>query len=358
MPGGRAALFTVLTGSRELTDGTIGSTRPVAAERAEVALVDLRTGDHRVLVPRGSNPHYAASGHVVYGLDGTLWAVGFDIETLQVTGTPTPVLDDVNTKTSGAANFDLADDGTIVYVPGYVQDYREEGRRLVWVDRDGNAQATVLETRAYQEFSLSPEGTHVAVRVEGDVWVYALETGTPTRITVDALNPEYAVWTPDSQRLVIGHQNGATLPLSWKPADGSGSADPLFDSDGIGRLPLAVSPDAKLVFELRGTGELGATALDGERSPFILWESPEVERTADLSPDGRRIAYESNRSGAFEVLVRPFPNVADDEHQISTAGGQWPLWNPSPQGNRQELFYVGPDGMMAVAIRRHHRCHW
>ena len=72
-------------------------------------------------------------------------------------------------------------------------------------------------------------------------------------------------------------------------------------------------------------------------------ETPYMERTADLSPDGRWLAYESNRSGQFEVWVQPFPNVKDGEWQVSRTGGMWPMWNPD---GGDELFYIGSDGLI------------
>ena len=57
----------------------------------------------------------------------------------------------------------------------------------------------------------------------------------------------------------------------------------------------------------------------------------------------------SNRTGRFEVWVVPFSHADNDGRQVSTGGGMWPLWNPKPEGG-QELFYVGTEGMMAVAV--------
>ena len=62
------------------------------------------------------------------------------------------------------------------------------------------------------------------------------------------------------------------------------------------------------------------------------------ERNADLSPDGRWMAYQSDESGQFEIHVRPFPNVDDDLRVISTTGGVKPLWSR----DGRELFYIQP----------------
>ncbi len=70
-----------------------------------------------------------------------------------------------------------------------------------------------------------------------------------------------------------------------------------------------------------------------------------IEQNAEISPDGRWMAYESNESGQFEVFVRPFPHVDAGRWQISTRGGIQPLWSRSGQ----ELFYLASGGGLSSA---------
>ena len=128
LPGGEAVLFTVIGG---------------AVENAQIAVLSLVTGEIEVLIPGGSNPRYAPTGHIVYGVGGTLRAVGFDVERLEVTSDPIPVLDDVITKASGAAEFGISRDGSLVYIGGDPQ--TEQNRTLVWVDREGREEALAAE---------------------------------------------------------------------------------------------------------------------------------------------------------------------------------------------------------------------
>jgi serine/threonine-protein kinase len=120
LPGGQAVLFTIVKGG------------PI--ENSQIAVFDLRTRQSRVLVAGGSNPHYAASGHLVYGVGGTLRAIAFDVDRLQVRGDPVPVVEGVAMKFTGAASFSLARDGSLVYVAGGAQ---AVARTLLWVDRQG-----------------------------------------------------------------------------------------------------------------------------------------------------------------------------------------------------------------------------
>ena len=173
-----------------------------AVENAQIAVLSLVTGEIEVLIPGGSNPSYAPTGHIVYGVDGTLQAVGFDLDRLEVTSDPIPVLDGVITKATGAAEFGISGDGSLASITGDLQTGRT--LTLVWVDREGREDPVVAAPQAYQEFTLSPDGTQLAVRVTGDntdVWIYDLLRDTSTRLTFDPAGERFPLWTPDGQRV-------------------------------------------------------------------------------------------------------------------------------------------------------------
>ena len=104
LPDGRAVVFEV---------DRIGD-----IEASSIAVLSLGTGEVRELLTGGSFPRYAPTGHLVYAGLNTLWAAGFDPRRLELTTAPVPVLEGVVTKESNAANFGLAEDGTLVYMPG------------------------------------------------------------------------------------------------------------------------------------------------------------------------------------------------------------------------------------------------
>ena len=330
LPGGRAVLFTMTTNNQSI-------------DNSQIAILDLETGGYEVLIPGGSDPRYAASGHIVYGVAGTLRAVAFDLDSLEVRGTPVPVLEGVVTKQSGGASFSVSLDGTLAYIAGDASGFQE--RTFVWVDREGREEAVVAEARDYQEFTLSPDGDRIAVRVDDpenqDVWIYDLTRNTSSRLTFDPGVEFFPVWTPDGEHVAFGDE-----PLSWKSTDGTGEVEVL--AEGVNGRPNAFSPDGgTLIFHDQSSGSnIGIMSLEGERNSTLLLEDQFDKRNASFSPDGRWIAYQSNESGQTEVYVRPFPDVDSGYWQMSTDGGAWPLWNP----NGQELFYAGPEGMMAVAI--------
>ena len=86
--------------------------------------------------------------------------------------------------------------------------------------------------------------------------------------------------------------------------------------------------------------------IEGDRKPFLYFQSPQEDGLATFSPDGRFVAYRSNESGSSEVYVQTFP-ASGGKWSISTNGGQNPFW--SPRG--KELFFIAPDNkLMSVEI--------
>jgi len=59
------------------------------------------------------------------------------------------------------------------------------------------------------------------------------------------------------------------------------------------------------------------------------------------------MAYMSDESGRTEIYVRPFPEVNNGKWQVSSNGGDSPLWSR----NGRELFYRSGDSVMAIAIQ-------
>jgi eukaryotic-like serine/threonine-protein kinase len=353
LPGGRRVLFTIIA-----TAGGL--------DAAQVAVLDLDTGTYQTVLRGGSHAHYVSTGHLVYAAAGTLRAVAFDLDRLETRGTPVPVVPRLVTTQTGAADFGVASDGTLVYVdaPGFDV---AGTRTLVWVDRKGVATPIAAPPRIYTSPRLSPDGSRVALAAadaEQDLWIWDLERGGLTRLTFEPDGDDSPVWTPDGRRIVYSGRGR----LYVRAADGTGTAEQLTSSDHI-ELATTITPDAAhVVFEeaaavgqprdlrmitlpasaatRQARGAAPAGQASGESATTLL-ETRFAERNAAISPDGRWLAYEANPSGVNEVYVRPFPNVGDGQWQVSTGGGVQPLWNR----NGRELFYFGPPGaLLAVAV--------
>ena len=340
LPNGKGVLFTAWSGSDELS---------------RLAVVSLETGAVSYLLPGGSHPRYSSSGHIVYAVGGTLWAVGFDVEQLTLTSNnPTPVIEEAVTKSSGAGNFSIAANGSLVYVMGALGT-SDTPRSLVWVDREGREEPLASPPRPYSTPSVSPDGSRVAVDVfsgdGGDIWIHDLVRGTERILTTDPAQDRGPLWSPDGERVVFASRRGGATALFQKHADTPGDAERLMlgESERTAVIqPTSWTPDGQtlLFWEAGGTAPLiGLLSMEGERARELLLNTGSIESTGAISPDGGLIAYESDETGQREVYVQRFPDLGG-KVAISTDGGRQALW--SPDGT--ELFYRGPRGMMAVPV--------
>ena len=82
-----------------------------------------------------------------------------------------------------------------------------------------------------------------------------------------------------------------------------------------------------------------ALSMDGERVSEVLFDSEFGTDYADISPNGRWLAYSSDESGVESIYVQPYPNLDDGRWQVSSDGGTQPVWGP----DGQELFYLRND---------------
>ena len=120
LPGGKAVLFTV-------------SHNPF--ENQEIVVQSLETGERKVLVESGRHPSYVNSGQLIYSQAGTLMAVRFDADRLEVSGPASSVIDDAMDSLLGfAPSYALSATGTIVYIPRTSQ---LDEYSLAWRGRDG-----------------------------------------------------------------------------------------------------------------------------------------------------------------------------------------------------------------------------
>ena len=99
--------------------------------------------------------------------------------------------------------------------------------------------------------------------------------------------------------------------------------------------------------DLGSSWDIGMLSMEGDRERKPLLVEEPVEINPKISPDGRYIAYASSESGQQEIYIRPFPDVDEGKWQVSTAGGNSPLWSP----DGKELFYLTEENaVMVVAV--------
>jgi len=207
---------------------------------------------------------------------------------------------------------------------------------------------------SYFNVRLSPDGRRVAVDQTnlqargGDIWIHEPGRGARSRLTFDPSSNVTPTWSPDGRQILFSSNRGLNSGgLYLKNADGSGPEEEVADT-GADALLANVwdwSHDGK--YRLFGKGNELWSLSRPEREAKPLLQAKWTVRNAQISPDGRLLAYASNETGTWEIYVSPFPS-GNGKWQVSSAGGQEPRWRQ----DGKELFYLSADGkMMAVAVK-------
>jgi serine/threonine-protein kinase len=344
LPGGQAVLFTIAA-----TGGFI--------QNAQVAVLDLKNGQRKVLIRGGSQAQYVKSGHLVYVVSGALTVVRFDLARLEVVGDPVQLIDRMLPGQLGAANFAVSQQGTLVYLPMSAGP-QNELRSLVWVTRQGREAPIALPRRPYAVARLSPDEMRVALDVReqnSDIWIWDIGRHTTVRLTNDAAADMSPVWTPDGRRLIWSSARDNDIGnLYWQASDGTGSAERLT-TNTFAQFPTSISPDGTRVLLFAASAPQSRRAIStlrlpvssagreaGRLQPEPLLQSSADQQNGEISPDGCWIAYQSNESGRPEIYVRPFPTVDTERFLISPSGGTRPAW----ARNGRELFYLDGEGRL------------
>jgi Tol biopolymer transport system component len=339
LPGGRAVMYGLVEGGAE-----------------RVAVFDLDAREQKIIVENGQNAFYSDTGHVVFARGTTIMAAPFDASELEVTGDAVAMIENVrHPGPTSAADFALSASGTLVYVPSSGDTTVRAA--VVWVDRTGKVLGRAIDELLDnpRDPALSPDGTRLALTTgppqQGDLWSYDLRGRPPIRLAV-ADEDRGAVWSPDSRQVVFSIFGSGEPPnLHTVLADGSMlTPRPLRAQDMFAfARSWSAAGELFLIVPAANSGNLLAAnivvvPITGDEPPREIVATEYQEIDPALSPDGRWLAYASNRTGRSEIWLQGYPEGV--AVRVSRDGGFEPRWS----ADGRELFYLQGDAVMAVAV--------
>jgi Tol biopolymer transport system component len=257
---------------------------------------------------------------------------------------------------SGTAALSVSDDGILAYRSG-ATDYGESGQ-AIWFSRSGNELERVGDSFiASLGWALSPNRNELAlgrtVGTNTDLWLLETDRSAFIRLTSDKAYDANPTWSPDGQFIIFNRNAGSAVGNDLFTLTLNTRREELLYHSSQNVAPTDWSSDGRFLMYHTfdpGGGDLYVLPVtkDGRKSgePIPVASSPFHERAGQFSPDGKWIAYESDRSGEPQIYVQPFPGPGP-EIPVSKNGGQQVRW----RHDGRELFYIGRDArLMAVTI--------
>lgn len=325
LPGGEAAVF-----NTEAAGGLIG-------------VLNLKTGEHKTF-GRGLRPSFIETGHLIFANpEGRLAIQQFDLRRLDTIGTPSLLPEELGVGL-GNAFYSVSRAGTLAIIRAAGTDLD-----LAMVDRTGREQI-LFRNGGFWAPRFSPDGNQIAfgARNPDDIWIYDLPTQTRRRFTLDGASNNDPTWSPDGRQIAFAANRPSRKDLLVRNTDGSGSERQLVVREGL-QWPSAWTRDGRIVFTdvaLDEDRDIWVVRADGSEAPSPYLDTPSIEKSAAVSPNGRWVAYDSNAPGRFEVFVNRFPEPSPSAVIVSSDGGRNPRWGP----DGRELFYWDDRRLMAVRL--------
>jgi hypothetical protein len=250
----------------------------------------------------------------------------------------------------GTSEFTASQNGVLIYGTARGSSFDE----FNWYLRDGTVSGSLEPVIDFQQFTLSPDGKHLALNsfhqhATGSLWLIDLASNTTTALASDPHAQSDPVWSPDSR--YVGFNllpNGGSDPpfLVEKIEIGSEQPQKIYGDNDRHWLE-DWSRDGRFLLT-HDTKTFSIIPLNGDHKPKALYSSSFIKDEFHLSPDGQLIAYGENRTGRWEVFLASFPSFQNIK-QVSDRGGVQPRW----RGDGRELFFLDPEGkMMSVSVER------
>ena len=268
----------------------------------------------------------------VYNEGGDIWKV--DLET----GRETRLVSDGFNPAYAPVGGRLAFDATYA------------GGRRIWISDSGGRNPRQVtsdssEAVVHSEPRWSPDGRKLVFRrvekIKSDILTLDLDTRSMNRVTDDNVLDMDPVWAADGSHIYFASSRGGGLNL-WRirvtaAGTASGSPEQLTTGAGDDIQPTLSPKGDRLGFAVRGINSdlwrLPVSPTTGQPSgpaaPVVM--TTRVESRGSWSPDGKSIAFNSDRLGEMNIWLRSLTDSSERQLTRGPGGDYQPNWSPDGQ---------------------------
>jgi serine/threonine-protein kinase len=222
------------------------------------------------------------------------------------------------------------------------------GPHRIWITDSGGRNPLQLttdssEAAVHTSPRWSPDGKRIVFRrirqTNADIMTVDLATKSASHITDDNVPDLNPVWSPSGRWIYFSSSRGGGMNIWRIPVASAGTptgaAEQLTTGAGDD-LDLDIAPDgSRLVFSVLGlNSDLWRLPLDpatgrptGDPQPVIA--TTRVESRGAWSPDGRTIAYNSDRQGEMNLWLHSIADGTDRQVTRGAGGDYQPQWSPN-----------------------------
>lgn len=247
------------------------------------------------------------------------------------------------------------------------------------INADGSGEEQLTDHASFDLFpTWSPDGERIAFQtsVDGDLEVYVVDAdgGGETNLTQFPLEDGWPSWSADGTRILFYSRRGGliilgadapklslnNLEVMVMDADGTDVTN-LTNNAATDWIPFWSPDGTRIAFQSDrdGSGEIFAMASDGS-DPTNLTNNPNLDGWASWSPDGEKIAFVSDRDGNYEIYVMNADGTGQVRLTNNTEWDAGPTWSPdgtriafeSHRDGEYRIYVMDADGTNQTVLTR------
>lgn len=242
---------------------------------------------------------------------------------------------------SGGTSLSIAPDGQTIAVADRESENAATGIFLINIITGAKRRLTTAPENYYDSSPrFSPDGSQIVfIRAKNwndqDLYVAqadAAPTDEPRRLTFDGSNLSGLAWTADGGRIVFSSKRGGSSANLWQVAAAGGNAE-LVMTGAKNPLTPTIAPNGKWLAYVEQAEDINIWRYEigsEPNTPLRFAASSRAEHSPALSPDGKKLAFVSDRSGEDGIWVAD----ADGSNLINLISAECDAPRFSPDGKR------------------------